>query len=297
MRVASLLPSATDMAVDLGLAGQLVAVSHSCDHPAAAGLPVMTRSSIGAHLPPADIDAAVSAAVREGRPLYQVLAEVLDAVRPDLLLTQGVCEVCAVTPGTIQDALRALPDSLPTDARTLSLDGKTLSGILGDVQRVADAAGVPERGEALTRAARDRWAAITPAAHAPRVLTLEWTDPPFYGGHWVPEQVERAGGVNVLGRAGQDSGRATWADISALNPDVIVVMCCGYGLADNVRFAQDLRAHAPARTLRAVQAGQLWATDANALYSRPSLGVVRGAEVLAALLRGEPTHGASVRLS
>lgn len=290
-RIVSLLPSATDLLFDLlgdaGLDGRLVGVSHSCDHPRSRGLPVLTRSIVDSAAPQAEIDRAVSDAVREGRALYQVDGPLLDALNPDLVVTQGVCEVCAVTPGTIEAAVRYLPGCLPA-ANVLSLEGRHLSGILDDLRALGAAAGLPERAAQLAAQAQARWDAVQPAQGAPRVLTLEWTDPPFYGGHWVPEQVERAGGVNVLGAAGTDSGRAGWAQIEALRPDVTVVMCCGYGLPDNVSFA---RALDPQRPL-----GQVWAVDANALFSRPSLGVVRGAEVLAALLRGEATPGQSERI-
>lgn len=291
-RIASLLPSATDLLFDLGLGESVVAVSHSCDHPGAAAHPVLTRSIVDPSAPQAEIDRAVSEAVREGRALYQVDGELLDELGPDLVVTQGVCEVCAVTPGTIETAVRYLPGCLPA-AQVLSLEGRSVAGILEDVLALAHAAGVGERGAALAREAQARWNAVQPVPHAPRVLTLEWVDPPFYGGHWVPEQVERAGGVNVLGAAGTDSGRTTWEQVTALAPDVTVVMCCGYGLAENVAFARTLLERTE---LRAVPGGQVWAVDANALFSRPSLGVVRGAEVLAALLWGQACEGESVRL-
>lgn len=297
MNIASLLPSATEIICDLGLRSQLVAVSHSCDRPASVvDLPVLTRSIIGYDLPPAEIDRAVSAAVREGLPLYHVRAELLSELAPDLIVTQGVCEVCAVTPATVQDAVKYLPDCLPPGGRLLSLEGRTLEGILSDVLAVAQAANVPERGEELVQRARAAWQAVKNVQHAPRVLTMEWTDPPFTGGHWVPEQVERAGGVNAFGRAGHDSQRATWEEIRASDPDVIVVMCCGYGLKENAGFAHNLLGHTQASDLRAVREGQLWAVDANAHFSRPSLGVVRGAQVLAALFAGQETAGESMRV-
>ena len=297
MKIASLLPSATEIICDLGLRAQLVAVSHACDRPDGINtLPILTRSIIGTDLSPAEIDHAVSAAVREGLPLYHVRAELLEQLAPELIVTQGVCEVCAVTPGTVQEAVRYLPDCLPLAGQLLSLEGRTLQGILADVQAVAAAAGVPGRGEVLTRQAQAQWDAVQPVLHAPKVLTLEWTEPPFTGGHWVPEQVERAGGVNVFGAAGQDSERATWEAIAAADPDVIVVLCCGYGLTENTGFARNLLQHPLASRLRAVQSGQLWAVDANAHFSRPALGVVRGAEVLTALLRGAAAEGEAVRV-
>lgn len=298
MRIASLLPSATEIVCALGLRDQLVAVSHSCDRPESiTGLPVLTRSIIDPTLSPAEVDRAVSAAVREGRALYSVQAELLDELRPELIVTQGVCEVCAVTPRTVQEAVRYLPDCLPVNGQLLSLEGRDLTGILADVRAVAAAVGLSERGEALVQEAEARWNAVQPVSHAPTVLTLEWTDPPFFGGHWVPQQVERAGGRNAFGQTGQDSGRVRWSDIVAADPDVTVVMCCGYGLSENAGFARTLLDHPEARGLRAVQGGQLWAVDANASFSRPSLGVVRGAEVLAQLLRGNELPGESLRIA
>ncbi|MFB9992984.1 cobalamin-binding protein [Deinococcus oregonensis] len=292
LQIVSLLPSATDLLFHLGLGASVVGVSHSCDHSGAAGLPILTRSIVSPNAPQAEIDRAVSEAVREGRALYQVDGELLDRLNPDLVVTQGVCEVCAVTPGTIEAAVRYLPGCLPA-AQVLSLEGRSVAGILDDLRALAVAAGVGEKGEQLAADALHDWQAIIPALHAPRVMTLEWVEPPFYGGHWVPEQVERAGGLNVLGAAGTDSGRATWPQIAALDPDVIVVMCCGYGLTENAEFARTLLGRTD---LRAVREGQLWAVDANAHFSRPSLGVVRGAAVLADLLRGQEHAGESVRV-
>ncbi|WP_029484530.1 cobalamin-binding protein [Deinococcus marmoris] len=291
-RIISLLPSATDLLFDLGLGARVAGVSHSCDHPGAAGLPVLTRSIVDSGASQAEIDRAVSEAMRAGLALYSVDGGLLDAINPGLVVTQGVCEVCAVTPGTIEEAVRYLPGCLPA-ANVLSLEGRSVAGILDDLRLLANAAGVAELGEELATAAQARWDAIVPVQTAPRVMTLEWVDPPFYGGHWVPEQVERAGGVNVLGAAGTDSGRTGWDDISALDPDVIVVMCCGYGLEKNAEFARELLERTD---LRAVRDGQLWAVDANAHFSRPALGVVRGAEVLAELLRGRECAGESVRI-
>lgn len=287
-----MLPSATDLLFALGLGEQVVAVSHSCDHPGAVGRPVLTRSIVDTSASQADIDRAVSEAVRAGRALYAVDGTLLDALRPDLVVTQGVCEVCAVTPETLETAVRFLPGCLPASG-VLSLEGKSVAGILEDLRALARAAGVTDQGERLAEDAQARWNAIRPAPGARRVLTLEWTDPLFYGGHWVPEQVSRAGGMNVLGAAGTDSGRTTWDAVAALDPDVIVVMCCGYGLADNAAFARGLLGRTE---MRAVREGQLWAVDANAHFSRPSLGVVQGAEVLAALLRGTALDGESVRI-
>ena len=293
LRLVSLLPSATDLIFALGLGECLLAVSHSCDHPEAAGRPVLTRSIIGDDWSQAEIDRAVSAAVREGRALYAVDGALLAALAPDLIVTQGVCDVCAVTPQTVVASVAHAPGGgWPAQGRVLSLDGQTWAGILADLQALADAAGVPERGAALAASAQARWEAVEPGPRQ-RVLTLEWVDPPFYGGHWVPEQLARAGGTDVAGTPGEPSGRLSWEEVARLDPDVVVVMCCGFGLSENAELAQQVYAH----ELRAARLGQVWAVDANAYFSRPSLGVVRGAELLADLLRAQPRPGESVRVA
>ena len=209
-RIVSLLPSATDLMFDLGLGDHLLAVSHCCDHPGAAGLPVLTRSIIRDDLPQDEIDRAVSEAVRGGRALYTVDGPLLDALKPELVVTQGVCEVCAVTPGTVAEALRFLPGCLPTE-QVLSLEGKTFAGILADLRALARAAGVPQRGEALAAESERRWKAVRPAPgpSAPRADA----------GMGGPALLRRPLGART-GGAGRGNGRAGLRRARQRTPDL-----------------------------------------------------------------------------
>lgn len=289
MRIVSLLPSATEIVCALGLEDNLVAVSHECDYPSEVRqLPRITSSILPA-LDPQGIDTAVNEAVQAGRALYQIDGDMLRALKPDLIVTQGVCDVCAVGLGTVEATLKFLPDCLPEGAQTLSFSGMNFGGILRDIRLLAEVTGREEEADMLITSLRERWSAVseTSLGRRPKVLTLEWSTPPFYGGHWVPEMVQVAGGEDILGAPGQDSKRTTWADIAEHSPEVIVVMACGYGLTKNAAFARDLYANPDLRALPAVQSQQVWACDANSYFSRPGPRVVRGAEILRAILSGQ----------
>lgn len=286
MRIVSLLPSATEIICALGLSKQLIAVSHACDYPpAVASLPRVTRSIIPKGLRPAEIDAAVSAALAAGRPLYQLDGALLAELAPELIVTQGLCEVCAVSEGTVA----ALPECVGS-ARVVSLSGTTVAGIWRDIARVAEAAGV-SAAPLLARLTRD-WnkLAQTPAPRL-KVAVLEWPDPPFIGGHWVPEMVAQVGAVDPLGTPGAPSRRVSWEELAAADPDCLVMAACGFGLADNLAFAEALCDHPQARRLRAVRLGALYAADANSYFSRPAPRLVAGAAQLQRALTGLPASG------
>lgn len=292
MKIVSLLPSATEIVCALGLKDNLVAVSHECDYPSEVKhLPRITSSILPDNLDPRGIDRAVNEAVQAGRALYQIDGDLLRELKPDLIVTQGVCDVCAVGVGTVEATLKFLPDCLPEGARTLSFSGMNFQGILRDIRTLGEATGRDAEALTLTTSLQKRWQALSEtSSHVdtkPKVLMLEWSEPPFYGGHWVPEMVEVAGGEDVLGVPGLDSKRTTWADIAERTPEVIVVMACGYDLAKNTSFAETLYTHPEARHLPAVKARKVWACDANSYFSRPGPRVVRGAEILQAVLRGE----------
>jgi len=290
VKIVSLLPSSSEILGALGLLGQVVAVSHECDFPAeVAAKPCITSSIIPHDLSPNQIDAAVSEAVRSGRALYQIDGDLLAQLRPDLIVTQGICDVCAVGAGTVQETLKFLPDCLPLGAETLTLSGTTVAGIFRDILQVARAAGVPERGDTLVETLQTRWDALhkTSLPKKPKVLVLEWSDPPFSAGHWVPEMVQAAGGADVFGQPGAVSRRVSWADILKTDPDLVLLAACGYGLRQNAAFAEELYTHPEARQLRAFKTGQVYAVDANAYFSRPGPRVVRGAELLQGLFCGE----------
>jgi iron complex transport system substrate-binding protein len=281
VRIASLVPSATELLFALGLGDRVVAVTHECDFPPGVEqLPHLTRSVIPEGLAAAEIDAAVRERTARGEALYELDDESLDELEPDLIVTQAVCEVCAVS----FDDVRTLAERLPARPQVVSLDPSTLGEVLADMRRLADVASVPEAGELLAREAADRIAAVERAvegAGRPRVAALEWLDPVYVGGHWVPQMVELAGGEDLLGLPGERSRTADWAEVEAVAPELVVSMPCGY-------YAEQ----AAAETLRqgrrlAALGARVVAVDAAAYFSRPGPRLVEGVELLGHLLHPE----------
>lgn len=289
MRIASLVPSATEMLFALGLGGDMVGVTHECDFPpGAASLPHLTATVLPEGLSAGEIDAAVKEVVGEGRALYSLDEELLAELAPDLIVTQAVCEVCAVS----YDDVVAVAARLPGQPRVVQQDPSTLGEVLEDVTRLGAAAGIEGQAaevRAGLEARLQRVRAAVEGAPRPRVLALEWLDPPFLGGHWVPEMIEIAGGLDVIGRAGQKSPQVEWEQLDGLEPDVVVAMPCGY-------YLDDSRAQALAygERLKALSAGRVFAVDAASTISRPGPRLVDGVELLAHLLhpdRAEPPAG------
>jgi len=289
VRIASLVPSSTEMLFALGLGDSVVGVTHECDYPpGAAELPHLTRSVIAEGLPPAAIDAAVRERTQAGQALYELDERLLSELEPDLIVTQAVCEVCAVS----YDDVVAAAGRMTAPAEVMSLDPTTLGDVLADIPRLAGRAGAPEAGAALAKEAARRIEAVTRAvegAHPPRVAALEWLDPLFVGGHWVPRMIELAGGEDVLGLPGEKSRTAEWDELRAANPDVVVSMPCGYTTAQATR--ETLSFSEPLSTVGA----RVAAVDASSYFSRPGPRLVDGIELLAHLLHpdlvGAPPHG------
>ena len=279
MRIASLVPSATEMLFALGLGDQVVAVTHECDYPPeAAGKPHLTRSLVPAGLSAGEIDVAVRSLTSEGRHLYELDEPALAELEVDLIVTQAVCEVCAVS----YDDVVAVAERLASRPRVVSLDPSNLAEVLADVPRLGEAAGVADRAARLRADLGRRLETVRRAvegAARPTVLALEWLDPPFIGGHWVPEMIEIAGGENVLGVAGRKSRTAEWDEIAAAKPEVVVAMPCGW---DARQARSEVEGHA--REVAAVGADRIWAVDAAASFSRPGPRLVEGTELLAHLL-------------
>jgi iron complex transport system substrate-binding protein len=279
VRIASLVPSATEMLFALGLGESVVGVTHECDYPPAAReLPQLTATVLPPGLSAGEIDAAVKEVVGEGRALYTLDEERLVRLEPDLIVTQAVCEVCAVS----YDDVVEVAGRLPSRPRVLQQDPSTLADVLGDVARLGEAAGIASRGADLRRGLEERLEAVRAAvagAPRPRALALEWLDPPFLGGHWIPEMVEIAGGENVAGAAGQKSPQVEWEELRGLVPDVIVSMPCGW-------YLDDSRAQALAHRdrLDSLGARKVFAVDAASTYSRPGPRLVDGVELLGHLL-------------
>jgi iron complex transport system substrate-binding protein len=295
MRIASLVPSATETLFALGLGESVVAVTHECDYPPdAVSIPHLTRSVIPEGLDPAEIDAAVRERTEKGEAIYELDGDTLEELAPDLIVTQALCEVCAVS----VDDVRAVAERIPGPPLVLSLDPLTLGEVLADVRTLADAALVPDAGERLLEDAAARIDAVKGAvdgAATPRVAALEWMDPPFAGGHWVPQLIELAGGIDVLGLPGEKSRTLGWEEIEASQPEVVVCMPCGY---DAPRAAEEARAFAG--RLDALGARTIAAVDASAYFSRPGPRLVDGLELLAHLLHPdrvpEPPPGRLVPL-
>jgi iron complex transport system substrate-binding protein len=271
MRICSLLPSATEIVAQLGLTDALVGVSEECDWPAEVRkLPVVTASRVDpTSLTSAEIDGAVREAVAGGRSLYAVDEQLLADLAPDVIVTQDLCSVCAVSGSDVATLC-------PVDAEVVSLNPGTLEGIAASVELLANRLGVPERGASVAaemRATIDEVRRAVTGRRRRRVFVAEWTDPPFAAGHWVPEMVEAAGGEDVLGRAAEPSYPTTWADVAAREPELVVVAACGFDAQRAADEARDLDLPVPAV-----------AVDANAYYSRPAPRVADGVRQLGFLL-------------
>ena len=292
-RIVSLLPSATEIVCALGLAHHLVGVSHSCDHPPLIrSKPRLTRARFPLDgLSSGEMDAAVRQALREFGSVYEVDNERLAAVAPDLLLTQGVCEVCAVPTRDAEAAALALV-ACPI---VLALDAHDITGVLATIRLVGHAGGVPERAERCVRDIERRIAAVRARVEGrplARVLALEWLDPPFVPGHWVPEMVALAGGTLLRGVSGRPSFAVQWAELVGLDPDVLLVMPCGFELAAARADADACRAPLGAVAPRAIRSGRAYAVDATAHFSRPGPRVADGVELLGALFHPDTFPGA-----
>lgn len=284
-RIVSLLASGTEIVAALGLGEALVGISHECDHPETLlDRPRVSRPRFNPEgLDSGAIDRAVRQAMAEHGSVYQVDAELLEELRPSLVLTQAVCEVCAVpTPGVRETVRR-----LELEAEVLSLDAHTLDDILGTLRQVAAAAGVPERGIRAADHLEARLDAVREAvasAPRPRVLAIEWLDPPFTPGHWVPEMISAAGGECIVGDVGARSEETRWEALEGLDPDLLLLMPCGYGLAASVedanRHADRLARVAP----RAIAEGRSFVVDGSSFFNRSGPRAVDGVEILAGLL-------------
>jgi len=293
VRIVSLLPSATEIVCALGLREQLVGRSHECDFPPdVADLPVVSLARIdSAALDSAAIDAEVARAIGAGEELYGVDEAVLAELAPDLIVTQSLCTVCAVSGGTVR-ALSAGREPAPT---VLELEPDGIDGIIESVRIVAREAGVADDGERVAAELRTKVdaarTAVADVEHRPRVVVLEWLDPPFAAGHWVPEIVALAGGCEVLGHPREPSLRTTWDDVRAAGPEVVVLAPCGYDAeATRDRAAADgVPAHLA--DTPAGRTGRVYAVDANAYFSRPGPRVVEAILLLSALLGGVAMDG------
>lgn len=285
MRLVSLLPSATEIVYALGLGEDLVGVTFECDEPASARrektVVVGGRDTSG--MTPGEIDDYVHAQTAAGADLYTLHARALADLEPDLILTQDLCRVCALPSDHVEDAL----DYLGCHADVLSLDPRTLDEVLDSILAVGARAGVPDRGERLVaglRAQLDRTAALVAGLRRPRVAVVEWIDPPFAAGHWIPDLVTAAGGRPVAARPGGRSVPISWDAIAAEAPELVIVAPCGYRLAGAAEQAQI--------AARALPGLPVWAIDANAIVVRPGPRLVDGVEAIASVLHPDAVPAA-----
>jgi iron complex transport system substrate-binding protein len=287
MRIVSLVPHATELLFALGLHDEVIAVTHECDHPPRAReLPRVTRDVLPAGLSAAEIDAAVHERTQSGEAIYELDEDALRALEPELIVTQALCPVCAVSYTEVAELARRMP-SRP---RVIALDPHTLGEALGDVRTLAQATG--RRAEGVDLVARsaarvDRVKLAVRGRARPRVAALEWLDPVYVAGHWTPQLIELAGGEDVLGLPGEPSRTASWEEVAEAAPQVVVAMPCGY---DAPRAHTEAVAYA--NRLSALGAGRVVAVDASAYFSRPGPRLVDGLELLAEVLH-PGTLGAS----
>jgi iron complex transport system substrate-binding protein len=279
VRIVSLVPHATELLFALELGDQVVGVTHECDYPEeATELQPVTRNVLADALSPSEIDQAVRERTERGESIYELDEEILRDLEPDLIVTQALCHVCAVS----VDEVQAVAQTLPGPPQVISLDPQTYGETLGDVRTIAQAtdskdaaldliARTARRADVIRLAVRD--------APRPRVAALEWLDPVFVAGHWTPQLIEMAGGEDVLGFAGEPSRVATWEEVAAAAPEVVVVMPCGYDAARALVEAEEF-----AGRLRSVGAGQVVAVNASAYFSRPGPRLIDGLELLAHIL-------------
>jgi len=278
MRIVSLLPSTTEILFDLGAGDEVVGVTFECDHPTEARTrTIVSTSAMPEGLSPREIDAFVADALRRGQDLYHLDEGALSGLDADLVVTQDLCAVCAVDVSVVDDALA----HLGCTAEVLTIDPHTLDEVLASVSTLGKATRTEPRAAELVASLRARLDEVvrrTADRPRPRVLVLEWTDPPFAPGHWVPEMVTAAGGVPTLGRVGEKSWRVDWDEVRAGDPEVVVCAPCGYDLAGAVGLAEDLKRSGVLTGL------PIWAVDANASFARPGPRLVDGIEALAGIL-------------
>ena len=289
-RIVSFLPSATEIACALGLADSIVGITHECDYPPEIKRkPVVVRNALPIEtMTQSEIDRAVSERMRSGQSLYQIDEELLRRLAPDLILTQDLCQVCAPSGNEVSQVIKALPQA----PQILWLTPQSLGEIFDNVRELGAATGRTAEAERLTANCDERLAQlrkrIETVTERPRVFCLEWLDPVYASGHWVPELVKLAGGIDELGRERGDSVRVSWDDVSAWDPEVLVIMPCGFNLQQTMQqISNTFGDHASSHQffeLSAVKNGRVYAVDANSYFARPGPRVVEGAELLARLI-------------
>lgn len=297
MRIVSLLPSATEIICAIGLKDSLVGVTHECDYPEfVRGLPKVTRTLIPTESTSKEIDLLVRERISTRRALYTLDRDLLEQLRPDLIVTQALCDVCAVAESEVSEAACSLP-GLP---RVLNLEPSSLADVFASLQMVAAHAGVTDRATQVVFELRSRVETVrersSTLSHRPRVVLLEWIDPPFSCGHWSPELVQIAGGAEQLGQAGVPSRSLQWRDVVEANPDFILIACCGFNVARTLADIAILQEYPGWKELSAARNGRVFVVDGNAYFSRPGPRLVESLELLAHALHPD-LHAAPVGIA
>jgi iron complex transport system substrate-binding protein len=284
MRICSFLPSGTEILFALGLGKSVMGVTFECDYPDAARTkPVVVSSKLSHGLSQREIDRLVKEFSSRRESLYRLDVEKLEQIKPDLIVTQELCHVCAAAPG---DLCAVLP-ALSSNPKVLALSPRTISDVWGDIVTVGEAAARAAEARILVAALQEKISTVrtSPKPMAPRVLCLEWLDPPFVSGQWVPEMIAIAGGIAVLGRAGERSYETDWQSIAASDPDLVLAMPCGYFEQEIKRQLATVAFPPEWHSLRAVREGRVFAMDASRYFSRPGPRIAEGVEVLAKLFQ------------
>jgi len=289
MNIVSLLPSTTEIVFDLGLADQLRGVTVECNWPQHAkdGREIVVDTFTNPTMTPGEIDAIVKQRVAQGLDLYNLDDAALARCAPDLILSQDLCRVCAVASGDVNAAVARLN----CDANVLQIDPQTLHQVIDSINTIAEAAGVASRGTALTNSLHTRLQIVADNVRGlarPKVFVLEWIDPPFGAGHWVPDIINAAGGDPIVCRPGERSVQTTWQEISDAQPDVVIVAPCGFGLDGASEQAASIINQLP-------NSVSVWAIDADSVMVRPGPRLVDGVEAIAAMLHGQPINETLLR--
>ena len=282
MKIVSLVPSASEILCDLGLERYLVGISHECNFPSSIqNIQTVTSSNIDSSEAQIEIDTQVRKKVNDNKPLYEINSDILNELTPDVIITQGVCDVCAISNDQVEVLLKGQLCTLPSSTNVLSLNGRSLQGICDDIITLGDHFECLEISESIVKKAMDEKNKMMELKkHNTRLLCLEWIDPYFSAGHWVPEQIEMAGFVSAIGKPGDQSRVITTDEIIESKPDAIAVICCGYNEEKNKLFAEDILQDKRINHLLPFQNEKIYYFDSDSYFSRPTLRILEGAKQL-----------------
>ena len=282
MKIVSLVPSASEILCDLGLERYLVGISHECNFPSSLqNIQAVTSSNIDSSETQIEIDTQVRKKVNDNKPLYEINSDILNELTPDVIITQGVCDVCAISNDQVEVLLKGQLCTLPSSTNVLSLNGRSLQGICDDIITLGDHFECLEISESIVKKAMDEKNKMMELKkHNTRLLCLEWINPYFSAGHWVPEQIEMAGFVSAIGKSGDQSRVITTDEIIESKPDAIAVICCGYNKEKNKLFAEDILKDKRINRLLPFKNGKIYYFDSDSYFSRPTLRIIEGAKQL-----------------